>query len=195
MRPRTRHTLGVALDDGWDRPRPGWTCAECQFDFDAVDLESTAAAVGAVARRFAAPLTRGLPDEDLDAIVRTRPAPEMWSALEYACHVRDVLGLNVSRISRALVEDRPVVEAMRRVEVVAERGYNEQERAGVLAEIETAAEALAALLASVGGDGWDRAVVRDGEELTVGWMARNVVHECSHHLLDVGRALRAARGR
>jgi hypothetical protein len=29
----------------------------------------------------------------------------------------------------------------------------------------------------------------------VDWMARNVVHEGEHHLLDVARALRAARGR
>jgi hypothetical protein len=29
--------------------------------------------------------------------------------------------------------------------------------------------------------------------LTVDWMARNVLHECGHHLLDIGRVLRAAR--
>ena len=29
--------------------------------------------------------------------------------------------------------------------------------------------------------------------MTVAWMARNAVHEGQHHLLDIGRALRAAR--
>ena len=35
--------------------------------------------------------------------------------------------------------------------------------------------------------------VRDHLEMTIDWMARNVVHEGTHHLLDIGRSLRAAR--
>jgi hypothetical protein len=31
--------------------------------------------------------------------------------------------------------------------------------------------------------------------MSIDWMTRNVKHEIDHHLLDVGRTLREARGR
>jgi S-DNA-T family DNA segregation ATPase FtsK/SpoIIIE len=185
----------VALYDGWDPPRPGWTCAECGFDYDATDLASVVDLVRAFGRRYRAPLTRGLRDEDLDAVLRARPAPDTWSALEYACHVRDALAVYDRRIGKALAEDRPVVQQMNRDAVVIERAYNAQDPAVVADELAASAERLADRLASVDGADWDRVVVREGEDLSVAWMARNAVHEGDHHLLDVGRALRHARTR
>jgi hypothetical protein len=82
---------------------------------------------------------------------------------------------------------------MRRDEVVVERDYNGQNPAAVAEELAVAAEALAARLESVPREGWVRVGVRDNLEMTIDWMARNVVHEGTHHLLDIGRSLRAAR--
>jgi DinB superfamily len=179
----------------WVVPVPGWVCPECGFDYDGVAPPSTAETVRGFGRRYQAPLTRGLPGEDLLAVLRARPAPEVWSALEYACHVRDAMRLYHHRIDRALAEDRPAVKAMGRDAVVTELDYNGQDPPVVAAELAEAAAALADRLASVPADGWARCVVRDGSELSVDWMARNAVHEGSHHLLDVGRSLREARGR
>jgi hypothetical protein len=39
---------------------------------------------------------------------RTRPDPETWSPLEYACHVRDVLRLYDERLHLMLDEDDPL---------------------------------------------------------------------------------------
>lgn len=82
---------------------------------------------------------------------------------------------------------------MRRDEVVVERDYNSQNPADVAEELAVAAEALAARLERVPPEGWVRVGVRDNLEMTIDWMARNVVHEGTHHLLDIGRSLRAAR--
>jgi DinB family protein len=183
----------VSLYDGWDPPRPGWTCDECGFDFDATALDSVGETIRGFGRRFRPPLLRGLAGEDLDGLVRRRPAPATWSPLEYACHVRDALALYNWRIGRTLAEDRPELPAMRRDDVVTERAYNEQDRETVARELADAAERLATRVDAVAGDQWDRCCLRDGDELSVAWMAKNAVHEGSHHLLDIGRALRELR--
>jgi hypothetical protein len=144
-------------------------------------------------RRYRVPLVRGLPGEDLDGLLRMRPDPRTWSALEYACHTRDGFALYETRVGVVLMEDRPLLPRMRRDELVVERAYNAQDPAAVAEELAVAAEALAARLESVPGEGWVRVGVRDNLEMTIDWMARNVVHEGSHHLLDIGRSLRAAR--
>jgi hypothetical protein len=185
----------MALTDGWDQPRPGWTCAECGFVYDDTDPTATPAAIADLGRRYRVPMTRGLKDEDLDTVLRTRPDPQVWSALEYACHVRDALGLYRYRITTALKEDSPEVPAMGRDQVVVEQDYNGQDPAVVADALADAAATLADLLGTVDATAWDRAVVRDGEPLTIDWMARNALHEGVHHLLDVGRTLRHVRGR
>ena len=185
----------MSLTDGWDPPRPGWVCAECGFDYDAIDPSEVADMVVKHERRYVAPLTRGLPDEDLDSLLRRRPDEGTWSALEYACHVRDALALYDWRIEKTLSEDRPVVPAMGRDEVAVERNYNGQDPAVVAAEVGAAARGLVDRLRSVPADAWDRVCIRDGEELSVAWMARNSLHEANHHLLDIGRGLRHLRGR
>ncbi len=47
--------------------------------------------------------------------VRTRPEPSVWSALEYACHVRDALLVQRERVLLAQVEERPSFAPMYRV--------------------------------------------------------------------------------
>jgi hypothetical protein len=188
-------TEAMATTDGWDPPRPGWTCPECGFVYDDTDPSAASTAINDLGRRYRVPLTRGLKNEDLDTVLRTRPEPDVWSALEYACHVRDALGLYRYRVDKALSEDSPEVPAMGRDQVVVDSNYNSQGPATVADELADAAGRLADLLATVESAAWDRAVVRDGERLTVDWMARNALHEGVHHLLDVGRALRHVRGR
>ena len=179
----------------WIWPQPGWTCEECAFNYDATDPATVSEAMTKVGKRLRAPLTRGLKDEDLDAVLRTRPEPDKWSALEYASHIRDVLELNVDRITKVLVEDRITFEAIDPDELVIARDYNGQDPSAVADAIDATAAALAAVLASVPDDGWDRMWVRGDREFTIDWAARNVKHEVDHHLLDIGRTMRHVRGR
>jgi len=185
----------MAPERAWVPPHPGWTCPACGFAYDAAEPASTPDAFRGFGRRYRTPLSRGLAGEDLDALLRVRPSAERWSALEYAGHVRDVFAVHDDRIARALAEDRPPVARMDPDELVVERAYNAQDPAALADELAEVADRLAARLAAVDGGGWQRVVVRDGNDLTVDWMARNAAHEGGHHLLDVGRTLREARGR
>jgi hypothetical protein len=185
----------TAVDPTWIRPEPGWVCAECGFDFDACEPSTTPELIKKLGSRYRVPLSRGLADEDLDALLRTRPAEGTWSALEYACHTRDVFGLNVYRVERVVAEDRPSFEVADRDRAAVDREYNGQDPAVVADEIAAGADTLAQQLGALSGDDWQRIGRRGEFTMTIEWMSRNVVHEATHHLLDIARALRSARGR
>lgn len=173
-------------------------CAECGFDDEALAAADAPSALREVGRRFRAPLTRFLPGEEPSAIVTARPSPDVWSGLEYACHLRDVLAVQRERLAQALVEERPSLVPMGRNERVVRDRYNEQDPPTVATELATNAEALAADVEVLTPDQLARTVLYnypERQERTVLWMIRHTVHEGHHHLLDVGRSLRAARGR
>jgi len=168
-------------------------CEECGFDDSDLSPADAVAALRKFPRRYRAPLTRLLPGED-GSVLRRRPEASTWSALEYAAHMRDVFGTYTARVRRTLDEDRPTFDDEPGPDEVAEaRRYNEQDPAAVADELETSAELLASTLEAVPADGWDRVGVRHGEERSVLLTARRAVHEGNHHLLDVGRSLRAGR--
>lgn len=171
---------------------PAGPCPECGLDYRSLTVPEAITAIRGFGRRYRAPLTRLLPGED-DSVLRTRPAPGTWSALEYAAHVRDVFRWYRGWVGRILEDDRPVLEGMRPDEAVVAGRYNEQDPATVVAELAESAEALAATLEAVPDGALDRVGVRRGEERRVSDHARRAVHEGSHHLLDIGRGLRAVR--
>lgn len=172
------------------------TCEECGFDPATIGVDTLPDAIRGLVRRYTIPLTRFLPGEDTEVVVRARPSAGSWSALEYAAHVRDVLGEFDRRVALTLSEDSPVFGWWDHEAAVVDEAYNAQDPAVVVAELGQRAEALADTLAAVPEDGWDRAATRrDGELFTVAGLGRFALHEGSHHLLDIGRALRSARGR
>ena len=168
-------------------------CEECGFDYESVAPEAAPDAIRAFARRYRAPLSRFLPGEDGPSLLRRRPEPDVWSALEYAAHVRDVFDAYERWVRQTLAEDRPVLEGPGPDELAAERRYAEDDSEAVAEALAANAERLAATLESVPAEGWDRIGLRRGEERSVLFTARRAVHEGNHHLLDVGRVLRAVR--
>ncbi len=173
-------------------------CEECGLDVDSLSPADTATSLRSFAKRYRAPLTRFLPSEDGDVIVRQRPDPSTWSALEYACHVRDVFDVYTTRVQRTLVEDTPTFEPMDRDERARRDRYNEQDPGAVADQLAANAERLAELLGGVDADDWERTAITPHPEpapRTLLSMARHVVHEGSHHLLDVGRVMRSVRGK
>ena len=168
-------------------------CDECGFDYEALAPDDVPAALRAFAKRYRAPLSRFLPGEDGDSLLRQRPAPDTWSALEYAAHVRDVLDSYHRWIGLILDEERPVLEGPGPDDLAVERRYNEDDPAAVAEALAANANRLAATVEAVPADGWERVGLRRDEERSVLLHARRAVHEGSHHLLDIGRGMRAVR--
>jgi hypothetical protein len=124
-----------------------------------------------------------------DAAVRQRPAPDVWSPLEYACHVRDVLRVQRERVLLVQHEHEPSFTPMHRDERVVEDRYNEQDPGVVAGEITEAAAALMATLEGLDDTGWQRRGLYNYPEpqlRTVEWIAIHTVHELLHHRVDIG---------
>src|SRR5690242_13873293 len=83
----------------WVLERP---CPECGFDASTYPCREVAAGL-----RDDVPRWRELLASPQ---VCERPSPEVWSALEYACHVRDVFRLFDKRLALMLSEDDPLFE-------------------------------------------------------------------------------------
>jgi S-DNA-T family DNA segregation ATPase FtsK/SpoIIIE len=112
--------------------------------------------------------------------------------------VRDVFDVYAVRVQRTLVEETPTFESMDRDGRAQRDHYNEQDPGAVADQLASNAERLAGLLDGVDAGDWERTAVNPYPEpapRTLLWMARRVVHEGSHHLLDIGRVLRSVRGK
>jgi hypothetical protein len=179
-------------------PADAYHCEECGYDYGEVSVPEAVAGIRELGRKYEAPLTRGLKGESLDDLLRAHPLEGTWSALEYACHIRDVLAVQQHRVTTALVEDDYTPKPMRRDERVTEDRYNEQDPPVVGAAIGANAVTLADTFDSLTPEQWARTMTYSypvREVRTLEWVAVHTLHEGRHHLLDVGRVLRAARGR
>lgn len=175
-------------------PVPEDPCPECRFDGAAVT--DVAGEIDALGRKLAAPLTRFLDGEDGPALLRTRPTADVWSPLEYACHVRDVLVLFEERTRRMVAEPGTQLGWWDHEAAVTDDAYNAEDPAQVAAQIGAATERYATTLRDLDADQLQATGERQaGEIFTVDSMARYALHEAKHHQLDIGRGLRAARGR
>lgn len=172
------------------------SCAECGFRGATMSTADLVREAARFAPRYTAVLTPWTGSADLVAVLRTRPRPTTWSALEYAAHVRDALGFYGDRIRRVAAQDRPRLAAFGFDAACEERRYNEQEPGGVLRDLAAAADGLAGLLEGLPPDGWRReGIGSGGDPRTIRTLAERAVHEGRHHLVDVDRSLRAARAR
>lgn len=116
-----------------------------------------------------------------------RPAPRVWSPLEYACHVRDLLAVFTERVELIRTQDDPRFPNWDGDAVAIAERYGEQDPARVTAELQTTAADNAAAWAGVGDDEWQRSGTRgDGVPFTLDSLGRYQLHELRHHLFDVG---------
>jgi DinB superfamily len=121
--------------------------------------------------------------------VRRRPQPDVWSPLEYACHVRDVLRVQRHRVLQAQRDDEPAFAPMRRDERVIEDRYNGQDPAVVASELRAASDALIEVLSQLDDDGWQRTAIYNypvPQARAVEWIAIHTLHELLHHRVDIG---------
>jgi F420-0:gamma-glutamyl ligase len=118
----------------------------------------------------------------------------VWSALEYAAHVRDVFALFDRRITRILVDNGTILELVDHDKAISDGRYNELDPVSVAADVVSSAEGLARRLEELRPGDWYRWGTRAGEIRTVLEVAQRAVHEAHHHLTDLERCLRIARG-
>jgi hypothetical protein len=155
-------------------------CPECGFDPAAVAAGELPDLFHQNTRGWYAAL------DGPDASVR--PAANVWSALEYACHVRDVHRLFAERLRMMLEQDDPQFANWDQDVTAVESRYSEQDPATVSVELVEAAADAAAVYAGVGDDQWQRPGRRsNGSVFTVETLGIYHLHDVAHHLHDIGR--------
>ncbi|MEO6605038.1 MAG: DinB family protein [Aeromicrobium sp.] len=153
-------------------------CPECGMTASDVVPTEIGGQVRTDLPRWEAVLTR--PD------VRERPSPEIWSPLEYACHVRDVYLLFAERVELMLDEDDPLFANWDQDQTAAEQNYGAQNPAVVGEELAAASDVIARVFDNVADDSWDRTGRRsDGSTFTVATLGQYFMHDVVHHLHDV----------
>lgn len=153
-------------------------CEECGFDATAFPVEEIPRLIHDNTRAWSAALAT----ED----VAVRPAPEIWSPLEYACHVRDVHRLFDERVTRMLVEDDPLLPDWDQDAAAVQGDYISQDPVDVELGLIESAAAVAGRYATLSDDQWQRPGRRTHGPVTVESQARVHLHELVHHLYDVG---------
>jgi hypothetical protein len=172
-----------------------WRCPECGLDYGTIAPGDAVVAVRSFPRRYRALLTALDPDEDTESILRRRPAPSTWSAVEYTAHVADMLEELATAVRRVVAEDRPTVHISDAEQRAAEQRYGDWEPQEALFALEHASARLADVLDGVDPGDWTRTGMLNAGERDALTLARNAVHEGAHHLRDVERGLQAVRGR
>ena len=161
-------------------------CDECEFEYDLDQAPAAGPAIVGAAGELATLLRDGGTD------VRTRRDPALWSALEYGCHVRDVLLVQRERVLAARRMDCPSFDPMGRDERAEHDGYADQDPLDVARQLTDAAQLFAHDLSRLAPADWDRTVVYNYPatfERSLHWVGVHTVHELRHHLLDVRRQL------
>lgn len=159
----------------WVLERP---CPECGFDAATVDF----ARVGDLVRDNAAPWPELLAAPD----ATRRPAPDRWSTLEYACHVRDVFRIFDERLRLMLDTDDPEFANWDQDATAVEERYDLQDPAVVANELLNAAAACGTRFDMVTPGDRNRTGSRsDGSRFTVESLGRYFIHDPIHHLHDV----------
>ena len=154
------------------------TCPDCGLDCSSVGREEVGPRLRQTADALAARLR--------DAGAAVRPAPDVWSPLEYGCHVRDVYRLFLTRLERMLSEDDPLFDNWDQDATALEDDYAAQDPSVVADELLSAVEPLAARFEGLPGDVWDRPGRRsDGARFTVTTFSQYLVHDPVHHVWDV----------
>jgi hypothetical protein len=163
-------------------------CDACDFDGGRFDDAGLLAALHALGARWRSLLMTAGTE------LRSRPAPDVWSAIEYAAHSRDVLALHVYGVEQAIAVDEPVFPPISDdlVETAAAT-YGDSDPDEVADELGTQASRLAQVADDAGTASWPRGLTIGDSRSDIRRMLEHALHDSTHHLGDVERGLARLR--
>jgi hypothetical protein len=170
-----------------------WTCPECGLVYDSISPQDAIQALRSFPRRYREVIG---PFVDDDEVLRRKPDPQTWSALEYTAHVADVFDSLTPDIVKMVQQDDPRLPDPWNPDERADVGrYNEMEPEAALEWLQRAATQSADTIANFSPEDWSRTGEFDFGRREVIDTVRNLVHEGVHHLRDVENVLRAVIGK
>ena len=167
-------------------------CEGCGFAWESVP----ASQIGARLEVGVDEIVDLLDEADEAGLATTRPEPQIWSALEYAAHVRDVLLGIRDRLVTIAVEDEPESRPIYRDHRVDMGMYARDTPAVLRVELPVSAALFVRSFHAFTPDQLAR-TVRYGYPApavrTMLWACQQAVHEVEHHRSDIAAVLDALR--
>ena len=171
-------------------------CDSCRFVYADVEAPAIPVWLTAFGTQYAALLLPPSRSAAWFDILRTRPEEGVWSALEYACHVRDVFLVQRDRLYIALVEDTPTFTPMYRDQRVTLACYNAQDPEEVATQLGTAARLIAQAFDVLDSAQLQRRCIYTfpaPTERSLLWVGQHAIHEGEHHFRDIERGIARVR--
>jgi DinB family protein len=164
-------------------------CAVCGFDGAAFDDGALIAALNGLGARWTTLLASAGSD------FRCRPAPNVWSAIEYAAHSRDITALHCFGVEQSLTQNEPVYPAIAADDLIetASVGYGAEDPEVVVIALDGEARHVARLVSNTPDGAWQRGLTIGEERMTVRRLLEHALHDSTHHLDDVQRGLEHLR--
>ena len=162
-----------------------YVCDACEMAFHSLEIVDALTAISAIPA-----IVRDAVASASESELRRRPVPDIWSPIEYVCHLRDVYATYTIRLHRARTENSPSVEPMFSDLRAVRFRYAEMPLAPVLHELEDHVAGLLDEAATFASQDWQRTVSRRPDEVrTARWLARQALHEGRHHVTDIREIL------
>ena len=159
-------------------------CSQCGFDGSRYNDPELLGAIRTLIPRWQELLDSAGPE------LHDRPQPEVWSALEYAAHSRDITALHVLGVMAALQEDEPVVGGIGDdVIQSAADAYGDEHLLDVQRGLAAELTGLADRAGAAAPRAWSRGLVISGTRMDVRALLEHALHDSTHHVADVERGL------
>jgi hypothetical protein len=153
-------------------------CPACRFDATAISGQDALGEMRVAVDTLIAAVQR--PD------ARERRDPQIWSAVEYGCHVRDMCRVFGARLALMRATTDPLFVNWDQDETALAERYWEQDPDAVARELREESDRLLADFSTVDGEEWQRPGRRtDGTLFTIDSLARYMTHDAVHHAWDV----------
>lgn len=174
----------VATGSMWTKAdeRTPAQCPECGFVADGMSPADASAAIRSFPRRFRELL---MPDRVTDqGLLRHRPSPGDWSAIEHVAHLADAFHVAANRLVRVRAVERPPLGRD------GGDSFDDGPDAGlVLARLRDSCARLADEIDATSPDDWRRVGMRNRQEVDALQLVHEAVHEGAHHLREVRTTL------
>jgi len=120
-----------------------------------------------------------------------RPEPEVWSAIEYAAHSRDITALHVFGVEQALTTEEPTFPAIDGDALIASAAasYSDSDPNEIVDALDAESTRLAQLAEDAGPQAWSRGLTLGESRIDVRRLLEHALHDSVHHLADVERGL------
>jgi hypothetical protein len=165
-------------------------CMQCDFDGARFDDAALTGAIRDLGPRWQQLLASAGNE------LRARPAPGVWSAIEYGAHTRDVTALHAWAVEQALTGREPAIPAVAAgLADTAAATYAGADPVEVGHAIAAHTSRLASIAEEAPSGAWKYGFKIGDNRMDVRALLEHALHDSTHHVDDVERGLAQLRAR